>query len=164
MNACGSLGSACVACLAGQASTGTAGADALCTLAAQAALKGGTWKAWVSSSSQSALSRMGDVGPWYQQQADGGFVRTFNNKANLATAPLVGLFVDENGQDLGSVEYWTGTAAGGTPYSSNCANFSSTSGSPSYGTTGYSGATSSDWTEGGTVYCYETAHLLCFEQ
>ncbi|MCC6333053.1 MAG: hypothetical protein IT380_03580 [Myxococcales bacterium] len=147
--------------VAGQAGTGQAGADALCNLAAQASLKGGTWKAWLSTSSSSALSRIQDVGPWSQEAPAGVLERTFNNKANLSTAPLVALVRDENGGQAWGVRYWTGTAPGGTPSVDTCTGFASTSG---YGTQGESGVTTSDWTDATYASCSNSARLLCFEQ
>jgi hypothetical protein len=148
---------------AGQASDGLSGADALCNRAAQASLKGGTWKAWLSTSSSSALSRIQDVGPWYQELADGSVVRTFNNKANLSTAPLVPLAYDENGAQLYGVEYWTGTATGGGVSGNTCGAFTSAS-SSGWGTTGTSGQPTAGWTDSSSRYCDEAARLLCFEQ
>lgn len=148
---------------AGQAADGLAGGYTLCNRAAQASLKGGTWKAWLSSSSTSALSRLQDVGPWYQERSDGTVVRTFNNAANLSTAPLVPLVYDENGADLGGVPYWTGTSTGGGASGDSCNGFTSSS-STYWGTTGTAGQPTAGWTDSSSHYCGDSLRLLCFEQ
>jgi hypothetical protein len=149
---------------AGQAPDGLTGGDDLCNRAAQATLKGGTWKAWLSSESVSALSRLQDVCPWYQEQADGGMVKTFNNKANLSTSPLVGLKVDEYGQYVEDGKaVWTGTATGGAWSGQGCRGFNS-----SYrhekATIGRTGAVDQGWTSWESWGCDYVAHLYCFEQ
>ena len=148
---------------AGQAADGLTGADNLCNLAAQASLKGGTWKAWLSSQSVSALTRLQDVGPWYQELADGTVVKTFNNKANLSTAPLASVTADENGGQVYDADVWTGTAPGGQASGSTCSGFSTTSSSYSgtVGSTGYAGGA---WTQSSSRGCYQSARLICFEQ
>lgn len=148
---------------AGQAADGLAGGDKLCNRAAQASLKGGTWKAWLSSSSSSSLSRLQDVGPWYQERYDGTVVRTFNNAANLSTAPLVPLVYDENGANMSGVPYWTGTSTGGGASGDSCNGFMSSS-SIYQGTTGTSGPPTAGWTDSSWHYCDGSMRLLCFEQ
>src|SRR5688500_4322657 len=71
---------------AGGAATGWQGADALCDLAAAGAALGGAWVAWASDSGTNAIDRIMDVGPWYFVD---GATLVFNNKANLATSPVV---------------------------------------------------------------------------
>ncbi|MDP1827789.1 MAG: DUF1554 domain-containing protein [Archangium sp.] len=140
---------------------GLAQADARCNTAAQAANKTGTWKAWLSSPSESAASRQTDVGPWHQESADGGLTLTFNNKANLTTTPLAPITVDEMGRYNGA-EYWTGTTGGGLSSSATCSGWTSAS-SSFFGTFG-NGATSTAWTITSSDYCHSAHALLCLEQ
>jgi hypothetical protein len=139
-------------------------ADGFCTTSAQAANKGGTWKAWLSSSVTEARSRLADTGPWAQESADGGTVLTFNNLANLQSTPLAPLAVNERGQALVSgTRYWTGTVGGGTA-GSVCNDWAPYNTGFS-GTVGLSGTTTTSWTNDATVGCVSTmASLLCFEE
>jgi hypothetical protein len=134
-------------------------ADSLCTTAAQAANKGGTWKAWLSTDSVAAATRFVEVGPWYQQSSDGSTRLTFNNKANLTTTPLFGISVDEMGR-LTSNSYWTGTSGGGA-IGSTCASWTDGISQASYGR---ANQVSTSWTEYSTDYCQNAHALLCFEQ
>jgi hypothetical protein len=126
--------------------------DAICTLAAEAGNKGGTWKAFLASSTEDAVSRMADVGPWYQERLIGfAPVKTFNNRANLTTTALAALRYDEQGRDLVSPLFWTGNRT-----SLNCMSWSSTSG---YARTGNDDSLDlTDWS------CTGRASLLCVEQ
>ncbi|MFZ5443160.1 MAG: hypothetical protein ACOZQL_24340 [Myxococcota bacterium] len=141
---------------------GLSGADAKCNTAARAANKGGTWTAWLSATSTSAPSRITSNGPWYTEQTDGGVTLAFNNKANLSTTPLAELDVDEEGRWTTNA-YWTGTAGGGDPSGSRCADWTTASNS-STGTFGTGSAASSTWTEAGASLCYSVRSLLCLEQ
>ena len=79
----------------GHAPDGPSGADALCDLAAQSMTLGGTWKAWVSTSTELATDRIAEVGPWVDLQ---GHV-VFNNKAGFSTGPLRPIEFDERVDD-----------------------------------------------------------------
>lgn len=153
--------------VAGGGATGVQGADNLCQLASDAAGLGGRFKAWISDSRTGALSRIEDVGPWYLTSRPGS-TKAFNNKANLATAPMTTIVYDENGNtiptprfDTGTV--WTGTSGGGVASGKSCANWSSaaadaqgTAGDPHVATrwTAYSSA----------LDCPARARLYCIEQ
>src|SRR5262245_2730644 len=67
----------------GAGMTGLHGADNLCGLAATAAGLGGTWTAWLSSSTVDAIDRINDVGPWYLVDR---CTLVFNNKASIVTS------------------------------------------------------------------------------
>lgn len=140
---------------------GLAGADALCTNAALAATKGGTWKAFLSSSTEDALARIADVGPWYQELADGTLVKTFNNKANLTTAPLATLYVNEQGGGFQSSPdtYWSGTLQTGVKAFETCAGWTSSS-SSLRGRRGSAGT----WAGQGAPTCDTSEPLVCLEQ
>lgn len=140
------------------AASGLAAGDKLCQLAADAAVLGGTWKAWLSdgSTNTNAIDRIADVGPWYLVD---GTTKVFNNKANLATSPLQVINRNENG-GLVSADVWTGTSAGGTA-SDSCNGWATiNSGSGRYGNS----TSTANWTDYSYDSCYEKKHLYCFEQ
>jgi hypothetical protein len=89
----------------------------------------------------------------------------FANKAGLSTSPMVGIDVQENGEQLVIGErVWTGTQAGGTTKGSGssqlCGEWFSIAGT---GTLGNTFATDGDWTESETLACTTSARLYCFE-
>ena len=136
-------------------------ADDLCTTAARAAEKGGTWKAWVSSSFETAYSRMADAGPWSQEQADGGRVRTFANKAGLLSTQLARIALDEHGRSAAARFFWTGTSDGGTGLGPSCNQWTvMSSGGGIYGT----GDPGPSWSHYSILSCGLRSSLLCFEQ
>ena len=149
--------------------TGAAAGDALCTTAAEAALLGSHWRAWLSDSTQNAIDRIDDVGPWYLSTGE----RAFNNKANLATTALTVIEADENGKSVGS---WDGSQhhlcldrhsnRRRSPLS-NCSDWSSANGNDS----GAAGAFDmpDQWTgsDGSSVSCDGLGyrmHLYCLQQ
>jgi hypothetical protein len=151
----------------GRGADGLAGADNLCQTSANAALLGGTWKAWLSSGApnqpaSNAVDRIADVGPWYRLDGE----KAFNNKANLMTGPLVALNVDENAHKAphGTViPVWTGTRAGGTWSGEDCSQWLEgiTLRSAVYGRAETLGST---WTDAGMIDCGGKHSLYCFEQ
>jgi hypothetical protein len=141
---------------------GLAGADQKCMTAAQAAVLGGTWKAWLSDGSTDAINRIAEVGPWYRLGSSN--VKLFNNKANLTTLPLDSVQVNEDGVSV-SGGVWTGTVVGGTRATVHCNNWASAQGT--MGTlTGQSGDSTSAayWTDWGASKCDEPRRLYCIEQ
>jgi hypothetical protein len=146
------------------------GADDRCTNFASLGGLGGTWRAFAGSSTSggiTASSRVVANGPWYQQTTSGALVLTFNNRANLATAPLVQINVDENGAALppGTTLVWTGTASGGA-IANACTTWTAGATTGTIGTYGRVGAGASlaDWTGYATQDCSATASLICLEE
>ncbi len=149
---------------------GVEGADAKCALVADGANLGGTWKAWISSSTVNAIDRIDDVGPWYLV---GGTNKVFNNKSNLGTTPLNLVSQDENGRKLefayttacggGSTFLalaWSGTDHGEWTGFPVCEDWTSSStGSLSQG-----GALSHEWEACVVSPCSTKLHLICLEQ
>lgn len=144
---------------------GLAGGDASCTSAAQAAGLGGSWKAWLSTTTVDAIDRIVEVGPWY----DLAGTVIFSGKTNLTTSPLAGLWIDENKAMLASDRIWTGTGFGGTYLdqlsgTKPCADW--TSGAMSeqakIGQVGRSDGAA--WTAYTGTTCDQNGHLLCLEQ
>jgi hypothetical protein len=143
---------------------GLAGADAKCQLAATAANRTGHWKAFISSSTENAVTRMAGNGPWFQARAPAQ--RVFNNTANLQTVPLVALGFDETDVSFansGPIMFWTGTAIGGATSSQTCNGFTTASASVN-GTVGHTNSTDATWVALGPQSCSNSQHLLCFEQ
>lgn len=141
----------------GGGATGLEGADKLCNDAAKAAKLGGTWRAWLSTSTTDAPSRMADVAPWYR--LDG--VLAFAKKDHLSLNPLVAINLTEHKTPLGSTWSWTGTDKGlGTK--SNCASWTSSS-AYQRGTVGIVKYFDS-WSNAFDDTCDAQHHLYCFEQ
>ena len=140
---------------------GLSGADALCTNAARAANKGGTWKAFLSSPTEDAISRMADVGPWHQELRDGSLLKTFNNKANLTTSPLTTLYVNEQGggSSISPDNYWSGTLSTGLKGTDTCAGWT-TANFSGRGSRGNGGS----WFISGLASCESNESIVCFEQ
>ncbi len=89
---------------------GLAGADAICAARAQAAGLPGTYRAWLSTASESALSRLGSAAGWVRP--DGKLVaRSSSDLAgdHLFYPPRL----DEFGHDLGTQLVRTATGPGG---------------------------------------------------
>lgn len=145
---------------AGNAASGLAGGDALCNLAATAANLGGTWVAWLSSSTARAIDRVTGTGPW---MVLGSSTVVFNNKANIATKPLTTIGVDENGR-LTNNTVWTGTDNGGGASANTCSNWTfATDGYTYEGTYGDAANNTTNWTSYSYSDCRTPRSLLCFE-
>lgn len=144
---------------------GLAGADAECaSLASAASLPAGTYKAWLSTSTVNASSRLGSAR---------GFVRPdgkpFADRVSDITAGTIynPLSLDESGEDIGFQNIWTGTADDGTATTETCSDWTDGSnnsfgeeGSP----TGGPGAWSDRGGAGGCAspepfYCFDTSHV-----
>lgn len=161
---------------AGGQATGRASADAICQTLADASSLGGTFVAWLSTSTSDAIDHVSGVGPWYRM--DG--VKVFANHANLGTTPAVAITVDETlGTPDPYFESWTGTSLGGhrSPLGSRasvtCNDWTSTAITAAVeGTLGVFGngygqdvGHGADWTQFGMGSCGPYArHLYCFEQ
>lgn len=155
---------------AGGGATGLQGADNLCRLAAQAALLPGTYKAWLSDSTATALDRMADGAPWYLVQAAGDPMgpypvgpRVFNNKATLQIGPLVAINRDEYGTSTGFSTAKTGTLATGAAYMSHCKDWTSSLSSDN-GMEGQTASTTAGWTASVSALCNSAARVYCLEQ
>jgi hypothetical protein len=144
---------------------GIEGANAKCQLLADAAILGGSFRAWLSTTSKSALDNVTGQGPWfYVVPDDFSDGKVFNNRANLMTRPLLALNRDELGAAVSTTEgAWTGTTLGGSiSVGENCSSWTSVLGAS--GLTGETWSTANRWTEGDLVACDEQRHLYCFEE
>lgn len=142
---------------------GLAGADAWCQLAATSGRKGGTWVAFLATSTAAGVSRMTVNGPWYQQRSDGTFVLTYNNTANMQTGALASLQIDEQGRSSGSAYFWTGMNTDGTTSAQgNCSNWASATAQGAVGS--YSSLNQADLFVTSPYSCGNVQRLLCVEQ
>ncbi len=145
---------------------GLAGADGACSDAAKAAQLGGSWKAWISTSTVDAIDRISDVGPWF----DLGGTEIFSDKANLAQSPAAALWRDENGTSLASDRIWTGTGFGGKyapdlgPGSKPCSDWTSAAQGESAKIGQVGRKDGAAWTAFAGTTCDQQAHLICLEQ
>jgi len=144
----------------GSGATGLQGADNLCNAAATGALLGGTWKAWLSDMNTDAIDRIADVGPWHLVGAN---EIVFNNKANLASTPIVAIDHDESGEYT-FTDVWTGTSVGGRG-GATCGSWTISS-SDIDAIVGHSTYEDSFWTEYPNFShdCSAPAGLYCIEQ
>lgn len=138
---------------------GLAAGDALCNQLASDAKLPGTYVAWLSSSTVSALSRVTGLGPWYRR--DGVLVTSkFALGGDTISAPINRT---ETGLDLSTVSgedrVWTGTRLGSF-YSSNCNDWTAGAGG---GAAGNLKNTGSGWTQTSQPNCGNSLHLYCFE-
>jgi hypothetical protein len=154
---------------AGGQATGLASADAICQTLADAAAIGGTFRAWISTTTVDAIEHITGNGPWYRM--DGALA--FPNRARLGTTPLVPIMIDEQGgMPDPFYESWTGTALGGylaplgSRQSVTCWDWTSTVDSTQVGgVVGDIDASGATWTELATGYCSPfRRRLYCFEQ
>jgi hypothetical protein len=137
---------------------GIAEGDYVCQLTVDQGGFGGTFKAWLSDPTTSAIDRITGVGPWYLMD---GTTLVFQNRAELLTGPRVPIDRNEFGEVVGSPDVWTGTVPAGTASGDNCGAWKE---SGAVGTTGRADQTGSMWTQAGTFTCGNYVHLYCFEQ
>lgn len=138
------------------------GADTLCQVAADGAVLGGKYKAYLGTSSLPPTYGLAEGGPWYLPAAvggKGGGFKVFNNKANLSTTPLVPLDTDERGRDLpyDSSYVWTGVSG------DDCNGWTSKS-ATYYGGHGTPHTSDDTWRDSGKTSCSAKFRLYCVEQ
>jgi Protein of unknown function (DUF1554) len=95
---------------------GVEGADRVCQELADAATLGGSWKALVSTSSQSGVDRMANVGPYYRLDGE----KAFETREEMRGVPLVAIDVTDAFTQLPSDGVWTGMTFGGIPTGDTC--------------------------------------------
>lgn len=150
---------------------GLAGADSICQQKANAANLGGSWKAWLSSGTVSASSRLIHfTGPY--TRVDGSLIA--NNWTDLTDGVIQGTInIDEFGTPYNASLFFanvrTNTNTDGSITSTNpalnCQNW--TSNSLNYdGYGGYFVRDNFNWTSGGSERCSvtNTSRLYCVEQ
>jgi len=147
---------------------GLAGADAKCTALAAGAGLGGTWKAWVSTSTVNAIDHIDDVGAFYLVDRQ---TLVFPSKASLTGTPLAPIDLDQHGNGVGfAYGAWTGTTVGGVYSGQACSDWTDDGSMSQAGraTVARPATVPPDTTWGGDVAdpgpCYTDFGLLCFEQ
>jgi hypothetical protein len=137
---------------------GLAAADSFCNAWADARFLNGTWRAFLSTGTESAVNRTIGSGPWVS--LDGGIV--FLNRAALGLG-LNGASVItfDSGEVPGRTSFWTGTTANGQPSSARCDDWTSRLTS---GTRGESDGGTVTWDDRSLSECQRSLSLLCFEQ
>ena len=141
---------------------GLAGADALCESAAHAAHLGGTWKAWLSTSSIDAADRVTEA---EIRLVDGTSIVAFGFGDLLDGFIGENIFLDEFGVETGG-KAWTGTNNDGTAGPANCGDWSTTSGNGNAGSVDGPVDASMDWSSiaGEVEDCSSMHRLYCFEE
>jgi hypothetical protein len=142
---------------------GLAGGDAACATAAMSGGLGGTWKAWLSTTTVNAIDRITGTGPWFDVRG----TLIFASKASLMTSPATTLWYSESGLFLSSDKIWTGTGYGGTYLAalsgtSPCGEWTSAAMS-AQAKVGQVGRSDASWTAQSNTTCDQLSHLICFE-
>lgn len=147
----------------GAGTDGLDGGDKLCQSRADAATLGGTWKAWLSTSTVDAISRIGDVGPWYLPDR---CHMVFSSKAAITSAdPMIAINHNEMDSVVMNVTLWTGTADDGTFDGDGCTDWTdATNAVQGQVGTGAPFFIPGFWTATMPSNCDATLRLLCFEQ
>lgn len=148
---------------------GLIGADGKCQTLADAVMPGRVWKAWLSSSTESAASRLSStIGTYFL--VDGALIANnwadlINNKSGkyLRTAIVK---TQNNGSAYGYV--WSNTKPDGSINMTTLSNTCNDWTSPDIGNSGYMGNSwdvNGNWTNsGGNSGCNSPNRLYCFEQ
>jgi hypothetical protein len=146
-------------------------ADALCQSAAEDAGRGGTFRAWISSSGTSALeylTSLGMNGPWYRPD---GFLVAENRTALVTSAGSTGIAAHIVLKADGSFAapgpppltiVWTGTAPDGSA-GVNCNDFTTASTTVD-SRAGQTVAKHLVWSAVDIVSCDTLQALFCFEE
>jgi Protein of unknown function (DUF1554) len=137
------------------------GADLKCQDLAVGAGLGGTWKAWLSSSSQNAASRLLHSNLSYRR-LDGAMI-ALNAAGFFSNTHLAPIVLDEHLSNLGSVEVWTGSDGSGVG-SGGCADWTSSNSGSVFPAVGLSDQTDPQWSNAYLNFCDRFGHLYCIEQ
>lgn len=151
---------------------GLAGADAKCQERADAAQLSGVWKAWLSSGTVSASSRLTHSSLPYRTLDNAIVASGWTDLTDGAIQSPIR--VDEfnvlHSDSPAYARVWTNTTPAGniasTAPSSNCVNWTSGSASSGNGISGIYTYTDTQWTQDGSSPCSvtNTNRLYCFEQ
>ena len=142
---------------------GLSGADASCQARAAAAHLGGTWKAWLSTSTVNAKDRIPDA---EYRLVDRSTI-VANNKADLIDGSID---ANINKDEFGAVrvpDAWTGTSGAGTVIANEICNDWTSAAISAQGWQGKDDfpPSSGQWTSYGGVDCdVASLHVYCFEQ
>ena len=140
---------------------GLAGADAKCQSLADAAVLGGTWRAWLSDSTSSAATRIAWSNVSYRR-IDRVPVAA-NDTAFRSITHVNPINLDEYGSPLPNLEVWTGSGGSGVG-SGGCADWTSTSNGGTFPAVGLSSRTDAGWSDIYLQFCDRMANLYCIEE
>jgi len=151
-------------CGGGACADGLVGGDAICNQRATEAKLGGSWVAWLSTSTSAAEKRLPPgSGPFLL--APSGLRIVASDKGALLNSTEQGLLATISKDEFGNPVtpgVWTGTNAGGSLGSSACLDWTSSSGTD-WGLAGDAAEAGSSWTSAGTAVCNVPLRLYCFE-
>lgn len=137
---------------------GVAAADAACQKDADVWFSGRHFRAWISTSTESALARVGS-GPWFL-----GTDRLGTTTELAANALGTSFNRTATGSAFATGEYvWTGTASGGLAATDTCADWTSADRSMK-GEIGQINYSNEKWTASLAETCDHGGHLYCLEQ
>ena len=146
---------------------GLLGADATCQARANAAGLPGTYKAWLSDSTQSPSTRFTQSTRPYVR-VDGEVVA--NNWDELTSGSIQQVLLDEKGAPSTDSLAWTNTTSDGTPggaggANKHCSDWTSNAPGP-FANNGNPGLfTDRRWTHNSATACEDTAaRLICVQQ
>lgn len=138
---------------------GLAGADATCQAEANAQMLGGTYKAWLSTSTVNAIDRLISDGPWVR--VDG--VKVADNKTDLTDGEIfTTISVDAAGNYLSGDAVWTGTDSTGIKMADTCGDWS-LGGFLNFGHQGAYFSVTNVWTDHQFIQCSNMRRFYCFE-
>ena len=141
---------------------GLAGGDEICQAHADAASLGGTWTAWLSTSSTDAKDRITDQAYFLVD----GETKVCDNKADLIDGSIDHpINLTEINTETTSDNYaWTGTNADGRAGGSNCTNWTAITPEWLQGRDGHTTEANSRWTYCDEYNCSNSnERLYCFE-
>ncbi|MFN0249455.1 MAG: hypothetical protein ACKV2T_21395 [Kofleriaceae bacterium] len=132
-------------------------ADADCTAAAATRELGGSWRAWLSSSTTDAITRIDDVAPWYRIDRE---TLLFASKRELTAGPRATI---EASPDPEPMMFWSGTRLDGTRSTDNCSDWTIYN-HPAIATVGRADLVGASWVMDAALPCSNYLALLCIEQ
>jgi hypothetical protein len=141
---------------------GLTGADAICQQYAEGANLPGTYKAWLSDSTDSPSTRfVQSTGPY--QLLDGTQIAANWTKLTDGSLRAPINITETRNTVTGSDLVWTHTQVDGSAGLSDehCGNWKVATGSGGRGTATYA---DSNWTQSGSAACNTGQHLYCFQQ
>jgi len=139
---------------------GLAGADATCAAHATASGLLGTFKAWLSTTTTTANSRVTANAMPYVLLDDTSVAATYTALTGGTLAAAINL--TERGTAAGA-STWTNTAPDGTSLASDCSAWADGT-NTSTGVQGSTSGTTAPWTSNGTATCDLMKALYCVEQ
>ena len=145
---------------------GLRGADLICQGLAKDASLPGTYKAWLSDTTDSPSSRFVPSSGPYQLVNGTTIAATFRDLTDGTLSALIDL--TETGGRVGSNPVaWTHTLINGTPggdVTVSCENWNTSAPAGPRGNAGLATASGASWTAAGSSLCSIPRHLYCFQQ